>query len=61
MPGQARPAFPGCLRKGTRRPRDLERIGVPAKGPDDRVVDTHSLRHGYITSLAKSGIPVKTL
>ena len=26
-----------------------------------RVVDMHSLRHGYVTTLVKAGVPVKTL
>lgn len=57
-----RPVFDGLSEKtGLMLKHDLERIGVPARGPDGRVVDMHSLRHGYVTSLAKSGIPVKTL
>jgi hypothetical protein len=34
--------------------------GIPFETPDG-VVDLHSLRHGYITTLARCGVPVKTL
>ena len=52
---------------GVPRPRtglmlklDLERAGIPFETPEG-VIDLHSLRHGYITTLALSGVPVKTL
>jgi integrase len=40
---------------------DLARAGITAADPAGRVVDMHSLRHGFITMLAKAGIPLKTL
>ena len=40
---------------------DLERIGIPAVDATGRVVDMHSLRHGYIQTLCQSGVPLKTL
>jgi hypothetical protein len=39
---------------------DLERAGIPFETADG-VIDLHSLRHGYISTLAKAGTPVKTL
>ena len=47
-------------RTGMMLQRDLERADIPFETPDG-VVDLHSLRHGYITTLARSGVPVKTL
>jgi integrase len=40
---------------------DLRRCGIEPVDPDGRVVDTHSLRHGYITALARAGVPVKVV
>jgi integrase len=40
---------------------DLERCGIEQTDASGRVVDMHSLRHGYITTLARAGVPVKTL
>jgi hypothetical protein len=40
---------------------DLERSGIEPTDPSGRVVDMHSLRHGYNMTLAKAGVPVKTL
>jgi hypothetical protein len=40
---------------------DLKRAGIKPEDEQDRVVDMHSLRHGYITTLAKAGTPLKTL
>ncbi len=40
---------------------DLERCGIPYKDKSDRVVDLHSLRHGYVTSLAQAGATLKTV
>jgi site-specific recombinase XerC len=40
--------------------QDLKRAGIEV-GSGDNVVDMHSLRHSYITSLAKSGLPIKAL
>jgi len=38
---------------------DLERCGIEPVDTQGRVVDTHSLRHGYATALARSGVPLK--
>jgi integrase len=40
---------------------DLGRCDIPYEDADGRVVDMHSLRHGYITALAQAGVPVKTV
>jgi integrase len=40
---------------------DLKRCGIKPVDRSGRVVDLHSLRHGYITALARAGVPVKTL
>jgi integrase len=40
---------------------DLQRAGIDPVDASGRVVDLHSLRHGYITALAKAGVPIKTL
>jgi integrase len=57
-----RPVFDGVprARTGMMLQLDLERAEIPFETPDG-VVDLHSLRHGYITTLARSGVPVKTL
>ena len=39
---------------------DLTRARIEPVDASDRVVDMHSLRHGDITALAKTGISVKT-
>jgi integrase len=38
---------------------DLRRCGIEAVDAQGRVVDTHSLRHGYGTALARAGVPIK--
>jgi hypothetical protein len=40
---------------------DLERCGIPVKDESGRVVDLHALRHTYITSLGKAGLPINVL
>ena len=40
---------------------DLARAGIDPVDGSGRVVDMHSLRHGYITALAKAGVPIKVL
>jgi integrase len=56
------PVFEGLPEKtGLMIKYDLERAGLPAVDVTGRVVDMHALRHGYITTLARSGIPIKTL
>jgi integrase len=40
---------------------DLRRCGIDPVDGAGRVVDMHSLRHGFITMLAKSGVSVKVL
>ena len=40
---------------------DLTRCGIDPVDASGRGVDLHSLRHGYITTLAKAGVPIKTL
>jgi integrase len=41
--------------------RDLRRCGIAPVDDAGRTVDMHSLRHGYISALAKAGVPVKTV
>lgn len=36
--------------------RDLKRAGIPYRDESGRVADFHSLRHTFITSLAKAGV-----
>jgi integrase len=38
---------------------DLRRCGIEPVDGKGRVVDTHSLRHGYISALARAGVPLK--
>jgi integrase len=38
---------------------DLRRCGIEPVDAKGRVVDTHSLRHGYISALARAGVPLK--
>jgi hypothetical protein len=40
---------------------DLRRCGIEPVDAEGRVVDTHSLRHGSITALARAGVPVKVV
>jgi integrase len=40
---------------------DLARTGIGAVDASGHVVDMHSLRHGYVTVLARAGVPTKTL
>ncbi len=40
---------------------DLRHAGIDPVDASGRVVDMHSLRHGYITALARAGVPIKTL
>lgn len=39
--------------------RDLAAAKIAYEDPDGRILDMHSLRHTYITRLARSGIPAK--
>ncbi len=57
-----RPVFEGVprARTGMMLKLDLARAEIPFE-THDGVIDLHSLRHGYISSLARSGVPVKTL
>jgi integrase len=57
-----RPAFDPLPEKtGRMLKADLALAGVAVVDASGRVVDMHSLRHGYITALAKAGTPIKTL
>jgi hypothetical protein len=38
---------------------DLERCRIEPVDAQGRVVDTHSLRHGFISALARAGVPLK--
>jgi|SRR5271166_2410001 len=38
---------------------DLRRCGIEPVDDQGRVIDTHSLRHGYISALARAGVPIK--
>ncbi len=38
---------------------DLRLCGIEPVDDQGRVVDTHSLRHGYISALARAGVPIK--
>jgi integrase len=40
---------------------DLRRCGIEPVDARGRVVDTHSLHHGYITALTRAGVPVKVV
>jgi hypothetical protein len=40
---------------------DLRRAGIDPMDASGRVVDLHSLRHGYISTLARAGVPIKPL
>jgi len=41
--------------------QDLRRCGIDPVDGQGRVVDTHSLRHGYISALARAGVPLKVV
>src|SRR5262249_12327737 len=57
-----KPVFsPLSQKTGLMLAKDLERCGIKPVDDQGRVVDMHSLRHGYITTLAKAGVPLKTL
>jgi integrase len=57
-----RPVFhPLSQKTGLMLATDLKRCGIESMDDAGRVVDMHSLRHGYITTLAKAGVPVKVL
>jgi site-specific recombinase XerC len=57
-----RPVFATLPEKTGRMLKDdLILAGIDPVDPSGRVVDMHSLRHGYITALAKAGVPIKTL
>jgi integrase len=38
---------------------DLRRCNIEPVDSQGRVVDTHSLRHGYVSALARAGVPIK--
>jgi integrase len=38
---------------------DCQRCGIEPVDAQGRVVDTHSLRHGYGSALARAGVPLK--
>jgi hypothetical protein len=40
---------------------DLTRADIAPVDASGRVVDLNALRHGYISTLARAGVPVKTL
>ena len=57
-----RPVFDPMPEKSGRMLKDdLTRAGIDPIDASGRVADMHSLRHGYITALAKAGVPIKTL
>jgi integrase len=57
-----RPVFDPLPEKtGLMLKTDLERCGIAPVDASGRTVDMHSLRHGYISMLAKAGVPVKVL
>jgi site-specific recombinase XerC len=57
-----RPVFDPLPEKtGRMLKADLTRAGIAAVDASGRVVDLHSLRHGFITTLARAGVPIKTL
>ena len=57
VPGNAMFALPEKTAKMLHA--DLERCGIEPVDAQGRVVDTHSLRHGYGTALARAGVPLK--
>jgi integrase len=57
-----RPVFDPLPEKtGRMLKADLALAGIDPVDASGRVVDMHSLRHGFITTLAKAGVPIKTL
>jgi integrase len=56
-----RPVFALPEKTGQMLHADLRRCGIEPVDDQGRVVDTHSLRHGYISALARSGVPVKVV
>jgi integrase/recombinase XerD len=56
-----RPVFTLPEKTGQMLHADLRRCGIEPVDGEGRVVDTHSLRHGYISALARSGVPVKVV
>jgi integrase len=57
-----RPVFDTLPEKTAEMMRaDLIAAGIDPGDESGRVVGMHSLRHGFITSLAKAGVPLKTL
>jgi Phage integrase family len=55
------PVFALPEKNGQMLAADLQRCGIEPVDDQGRVVDTHSLRHGFISTLAKAGVPIKTL
>jgi len=53
------PAFALPRRTAEMLRADLEIAGIPPKDPNGRVVDFHTLRHTFITKLARSGVHPK--
>ena len=62
LPGQ--PLWPGtwAQRKmgGRMLQADLEAAGIPYRDDDGLFADFHSLRHTYISNLARAGVPLST-
>ncbi len=56
-----RPVFALTKRTALMLKLDLSRVGIAAEDDQGQHVDMHSLRHGYISTLAKAGVPMKTL
>jgi integrase len=56
-----RPVFTLPEKTGQMLHADLQRCGIEPVDDQGRVVDTHSLRHGYISALARAGVPVKVV
>ena len=56
-----RPVFALPEKTGQMLHADLRRCGIEPVDSEGRTVDTHSLRHGYISALARAGVPVKVV
>ncbi len=56
-----RPVFALTKKTALMLKLDLERAGIGSVDAEGRHVDMHSLRHGFITTLAKAGVPMKAL
>jgi integrase len=56
-----RPVFALPEKTGQMLHADLRRCEIEPVDDQGRVVDTHSLRHGYISALARAGVPVKVV